>query len=561
MSEDKISIRIGTSMFVIPRKNITGYPDTTLAKSLREDVQKSELVFDRSPQSFDAIRNFYLFGKLHIPSSVCPGEFKEELDFWNIPDSKLELCCVVKYRTYLEDIKNIDRFRQRETRSTDTAKILKSRRRQIWNILDNQSKSTVNTAYNILSTTLVFCSIVIMTVNIEQRTSNENTPKIPIQPNSSSPVQRPEIMNKSEEQKPIDLNCKPDEGSPAELDQLAMMEKICKVHCPQVKRPDISFCGRNCSTETWNLYVGHKTFHKICQKCNNLYSRSVPTPLPESDDYDDYDYYYDDDYNYDQISSNSSTDIQNATFLILDPFTTRDGNGKRSNLGHFITTYIRRTSKNLHVENMFDFENIFVALYTTEFILRFITCPSKKWFMISPPNIFDFVSLAASWAKVGIILTKSQLDKRLINILMIGQMTRVFRLLRSIKHLRAFKVLSYAALKGSQDLLVIVLYVIVGIVIFGSLMFFVEPQKTFPDIGQAVWWSIITMTTVGYGDVYPMTIPGKAIACICALYGIVMLALTIPLFAQTFQTIYQFASLEDNDTDVPDRSRKNDDVV
>jgi hypothetical protein len=58
------------------------------------------------------------------------------------------------------------------------------------------------------------------------------------------------------------------------------------------------------------------------------------------------------------------------------------------------------------------------------------------------------------------------------------------------------------------------------------------------NIGIALWWAVITMTTVGYGDVYPESIPGYCVGCVCAIFGVIILAMPIAIIASNFTEYY-----------------------
>ncbi|XP_062621826.1 potassium voltage-gated channel subfamily B member 1-like [Saccostrea cucullata] len=65
--------------------------------------------------------------------------------------------------------------------------------------------------------------------------------------------------------------------------------------------------------------------------------------------------------------------------------------------------------------------------------------------------------------------------------------------------------------------------------------------ENIPTMFDAWWWSIVTMTTVGYGDMYPKSITGKIIGGMCAIYGVLMFAMTVPIFVNTFHSLYKYA--------------------
>jgi voltage-gated potassium channel Kch len=65
---------------------------------------------------------------------------------------------------------------------------------------------------------------------------------------------------------------------------------------------------------------------------------------------------------------------------------------------------------------------------------------------------------------------------------------------------------------------------------------------------DAWWWSIVTMTTVGYGDIYPKSVVGRILGGLCALYGVLMFSMTLPIFVNTFHTVYQYAIFADRNS-------------
>ena len=87
----------------------------------------------------------------------------------------------------------------------------------------------------------------------------------------------------------------------------------------------------------------------------------------------------------------------------------------------------------------------------------------------------------------------------------------------------------------------LLLFFLVSMVIFSTVIFFLE-EETNPDfssIPASFWWTVVTMTTVGYGDVVPMTVGGKCVGFVCALAGVLCIALPVPSIVQNFRRIYQ----------------------
>ena len=125
------------------------------------------------------------------------------------------------------------------------------------------------------------------------------------------------------------------------------------------------------------------------------------------------------------------------------------------------------------------------------------------------------------------------------------QILRTLRLFRLVKNVRATKVLVYALRQSFKDLLILLMFLFIAVCTFASCVYFAEDRANFKSIPTGWWWALVTLTTVGYGDVYPKTWVGRAVGSACALTGVVLIALTLPIFVNTFLTLYQFAMVEE----------------
>lgn len=196
------------------------------------------------------------------------------------------------------------------------------------------------------------------------------------------------------------------------------------------------------------------------------------------------------------------------------------------------------------ISAFFYIEIITTAFFTTEQFLLLISGPRLISHFNNPLNIVEIILLFASYCRFVLHFQGLEYEDNGWSILLYVQIFRVLRTVRVMGHVTAFKVLNYSISAGKKDLCVIIMYIFIGIVIFSNLIFFFELSEDFPSIPDAWWWTLITMTTVGYGDMIPKTIAGKILGCICAVSGVIMLSLVIPIFVNTFLFLYQYAELE-----------------
>jgi voltage-gated potassium channel Kch len=137
-------------------------------------------------------------------------------------------------------------------------------------------------------------------------------------------------------------------------------------------------------------------------------------------------------------------------------------------------------------------------------------------------------------------ITESSEITRFLYIIETLRFVRVFRLLRLVEQVPAMKLL-YVALKSSyRELLILIALLTFLVVIWGAVIFYAElATDTFHGIGYGMWWALVTMTTVGYGDYFPKSGAGYFVGTLCAVTGILILALPIPVITNNFNTYYR----------------------
>ena len=170
----------------------------------------------------------------------------------------------------------------------------------------------------------------------------------------------------------------------------------------------------------------------------------------------------------------------------------------------------------------FILDRVCVSVFIIDYLLRWITADlslnrGKVSFLIypiTPMAILDLLSILPSFVRVNGSL-------RAIRIVRILRALRAFRIIRHSKSIRA---LLAAGRNQSQTLLVVLVLAIVYVFVCATVMFNVEPD-TFNSFLDALYWSVISLTTIGYGDFYPATEVGRFVAMISAFMGVAIIAL------------------------------------
>ena len=185
------------------------------------------------------------------------------------------------------------------------------------------------------------------------------------------------------------------------------------------------------------------------------------------------------------------------------------------------------------------FENFSVIIFTLEYLFRLFTADLEyidgSTFSKRIKFTFSVFGLIDLFAILPFFLPLIfPFDLRVLRILRLFRLLRIFKLGRLSKSLQTIT----SVLKESKSELSITLFVAFILLILSStLMYYVEneaqPDK-FENIGQSLWWSVATLTTVGYGDIYPITGLGKILSSIIAIIGIGFIALPTGIISSAF---------------------------
>jgi voltage-gated potassium channel len=159
-------------------------------------------------------------------------------------------------------------------------------------------------------------------------------------------------------------------------------------------------------------------------------------------------------------------------------------------------------------------EWFFTIVFTIEYILRLICIKRPQKYVFSVLGVIDLLAIIPSYLSIVISGAQSLLVLRALRLL------RIFRIFRLVHFLSEMQFLSHAVKNSLRKISIFILVVLTTVVILGSIIYLVEGEEHgFTSIPQSVYWAIVTITTVGYGDIAPATPLGQLIASFIMLLG------------------------------------------
>ncbi len=159
-------------------------------------------------------------------------------------------------------------------------------------------------------------------------------------------------------------------------------------------------------------------------------------------------------------------------------------------------------------------EWVFTFLFTIEYILRIISIKNPLKYVFSFLGLIDLLAIIPSYLSIFLPGAQSLLVLRALRLLRIF---RIFKLTHFLTEMEFLKTAVYTSLKKISIFMLVVLTLVI---ILGSLMYLIEEGRNgFNSIPESIYWAIVTITTVGYGDISPVTPLGKFVASIIMLMG------------------------------------------
>ncbi|KAI8514741.1 delayed rectifier potassium channel [Branchiostoma belcheri] len=186
------------------------------------------------------------------------------------------------------------------------------------------------------------------------------------------------------------------------------------------------------------------------------------------------------------------------------------------------------------------------AWFVLEIALRMAGIVNKKAYGRSCLGVLDIMAVLPLFFNVIAMLAIRD-AQTLHTVLRCTRMLRALRILKLSRHSRGLKLMGKTLAGSLSDIAMLLGFMAILIVLFAAGIFFVEESDSdshFRSIPEAFWWALVTMVTLGYGDMYPQTPGGKFVGSVCALAGILTVALPVPVIVTNFDTMYNLQEEE-----------------
>ncbi|XP_054034349.1 potassium voltage-gated channel subfamily C member 2 isoform X3 [Dryobates pubescens] len=198
-------------------------------------------------------------------------------------------------------------------------------------------------------------------------------------------------------------------------------------------------------------------------------------------------------------------------------------------------------------------EGVCVVWFTFEFLVRVVFSPNKLEFIKNLLNIIDFVAILPFYLEVGLSGLSSKAAKDVLGFLRVVRFVRILRIFKLTRHFVGLRVLGHTLRASTNEFLLLIIFLALGVLIFATMIYYAErvgaqpndpsasEHTQFKNIPIGFWWAVVTMTTLGYGDMYPRTWSGMLVGALCALAGVLTIAMPVPVIVNNFGMYYSLA--------------------
>ncbi|XP_023846878.1 A-type voltage-gated potassium channel KCND1 [Salvelinus sp. IW2-2015] len=177
-----------------------------------------------------------------------------------------------------------------------------------------------------------------------------------------------------------------------------------------------------------------------------------------------------------------------------------------------------------------------VLIFSFEYLMRLYAAPSRCDFARSVMSVIDVVAILPFY--IGLVMPENE---EVSGAFVTLRVFRVFRIFKFSRHSQGLRILGCTLQACASELGFLLFSLTMAVIIFATVMFYAEKGTkgtTFSSIPASFWYTIVTMTTLGYGDMVPDSIAGKIFGSICSLSGVLVIALPVPVIVSNFARIY-----------------------
>ena len=192
---------------------------------------------------------------------------------------------------------------------------------------------------------------------------------------------------------------------------------------------------------------------------------------------------------------------------------------------------------------LFSITYISSFVFLIEYIARIVTAPSlypqKKAISARVKYITSFYGFVDFVAIVPFLLTYLFWDSDIVHIIVLPYIFIIFKLVR---HSRSFRLIGQVLVSVKDELITAYTACMIMVSFSAILMYYIEraaQPDVFANVGDSIWWAVVTFTTTGYGDIYPITPLGKFFGIIISMLGIAMIAIPTGIVSSAFINIVQ----------------------
>lgn len=178
---------------------------------------------------------------------------------------------------------------------------------------------------------------------------------------------------------------------------------------------------------------------------------------------------------------------------------------------------------------------------TVDLLLRFLTNPRWRFFF-NALNLLDLLAVTSVWSFLPETLGLTKYEESVKAILLSIPSVRIVCIFRLARCFYGLRILLLVLKRSVKELVILIAMLLIGMFIFAFMIFVVEifvEDSQFRSLPVALWWSVVTLSTLGYGDVTPSTYQGYAVAALCVICGIVLTGLAVPIIGNNFMLYYK----------------------